>query len=275
VEGSEDVRVFVRDRGKAERLFGSAVDIHVGDLADAGSLRAALAGADQLFLSCADDPRRVEWETRAIDDATAAGVQRIVKLSSIVAEPGTIVDWWDWHGQIEQHLRASTVPSVVIRSSFFMSNLLAAAGGVAQTGRLFAPAGQARIAMIDPRDVGDAVAAVMAARGHDGRTYVLTGPEAITYERVAIELTVATGAEVQFVDVPDEAALHGMVEAGLPDVVAQQIVNVFVSARAGVAEQVTPTVASLTGRAPRGIACFAHVHAAAFAPAAGRDGRAA
>ena len=75
---------------KAERLFGSAVDIHVGDLADAGSLRAALAGADQLFLSCADDPRRVEWETRAIDDATAAGVQRIVKLSSIVAEPGTI-----------------------------------------------------------------------------------------------------------------------------------------------------------------------------------------
>ncbi len=275
LERDADVRVLVRDPEKAERLFGAAVDIHVGDFAHAGSVRAALAGAGQVFLSCADDPRRVEWETRAIDDAAAAGVRRIVKLSSIVAEPGTLVDWWDWHGQVDQHLRASTVPSVVLRSSFFMSNLLAAADGVAQTGRLFAPAGQARIAMIDPRDIGDAVAAVMDAEGHEGRTYVLTGPDAITYARVATELTAATGADVQFVDLSDEDALRGMVEAGLPAVVAQQIVNIFASARAGVAEQVTPTVASLTGRAPRGIACFARAHAPAFAPATGRAGRAA
>ena len=57
---------------------------------------------------------------------------------------GAPVAFWDWHGQIEQHLRRSAVPAVVLRSSFFMSNVLAAAEQVAREGRLYAPAGEAR-----------------------------------------------------------------------------------------------------------------------------------
>ena len=168
-----------------------------------------------LFLSGADDPRRVEWETAAIDAAAEAGVRRIVKLSSIVAEPGAPVAFWDWHGRIEQHLRSSAVPAVVLRSSFFMSNLLAAAEPVALEGKLYAPAGEAQIAMIDPRDVGAAAAAVLTSAGHDGRSYVLTGPEAVTYTQVAAALAEATGREVEFVDLPDEAATQGLI-AGRP-----------------------------------------------------------
>ena len=89
---------------------------------------------DDVFLSGADDPRRVEWETAAIDAAAAAGVRRIVKLSSLVAEPGSPVAFWDWHGRIEEHLLESRVAAVVLRSSFFMSNLLAAAAQVAARG---------------------------------------------------------------------------------------------------------------------------------------------
>ena len=64
------------------------VELALGDFADTHAVRAALDGVDAVFLSGADDPRRVEWETSAIDAAAAAGVRRIVKLSSIVAEPG-------------------------------------------------------------------------------------------------------------------------------------------------------------------------------------------
>ena len=105
LEQRQDVRAFVRDPDKARGLFGDAADLAPGDFADPRSLRAALDGADVLFLSGADDPRRVEWETAAIDAAAEAGVRRIVKLSSIVAEPGAPVAFWDWHGRIEQHLR--------------------------------------------------------------------------------------------------------------------------------------------------------------------------
>lgn len=265
-ERGASVRAFVRDVDKARDLLGDAVELAVGDFADPASFRAALDGIDAVLLSCADDPRRVAWETSAVDAAASAGVRQIVKLSTVGAAPGAPVAFWDWHGRVEQHLRASGVTVVVLQSSFYMSNLLGSAGQVANDGRLFAPAGGARIAMIDPRDVGAAAAAVLTTDGHEGNTYVLTGPSALTYADVAAELSAATGHEVEFVDVPDEAARHAAIDAGVPDFVADQFVNIFVMLRQGVAERVTDSVERLTGSAPRGFADFARDHARLFDP---------
>lgn len=267
------VRVLARDRERAQSLFGDTVDVAQGDLADRRSVQAAFDGAEQVFLSCADDPRRVGWETGAIDVAAACGVGRIVKLSSIEAEPGSPVAFWDWHGRVERHLAASGVPAVVLRSSFFMSNLLAAAEEIALTGRLHAAAGAARIAMVDPRDVGAAAAAVLTTARHDDPTYVLTGPEALTYAQVAAEISAVTGHPVEFVDVPDDVARLGMTRAGVPEAVARQIVGIYAMLRRGAGARVTDDVETLTGRPPHTFASFARDHAQLFAPATVGGGR--
>ena len=270
----ERVRAFVHDPGRARDVLGGDVELAVGDFADPASVRAALEGADALLLSCADDPRRVGWETAAIDAAVAAGVRRIVKLSAAAAEPGSPVAFWDWHGQVEQYLRSCGTGWVILRANWYMSNLLAAASAVAAEGRLYAPAGQARIAMIDPRDVGAAAAAVLcspghgASAGHEGQTYLLTGPRAITYDEVAAGLSVATGSRVEFVDIPGDAAYQAMIGDGMPGFVAEQIVAMFTRLRQGAAAQVSPDVETLTGSAPRDFACFATDHARLFALAA-------
>jgi uncharacterized protein YbjT (DUF2867 family) len=257
---------FVRDPERARHLFGDEVDLAVGDFADASSVRAALEGVEAMLLSCADDPRRVEWETSAIDAAVAAGVRRIVKLSTIGAAPGAPVAFWDWHGRVEEHLRASGVPAVILQSTFYMSNLLAAAEQVASEGRLYAPAGEARVAMIDPRDVGAAAAAALTGAAEDGQTCVITGPEAITWGQIAAALSSATGREVEFVDVPDDGARQGLIAAGLPEFVAEQLITIFGQLRQGVAEQVTDGVYALTGSRPRSFAEFARDHAQMFEP---------
>jgi len=262
------VRAFVRDPGKARDKLGELVELAVGDLADPGSVRAALEGADALLLSCADDPRRVGWETAAIDAAAAAGVRRIVKLSAATAEPGSPVAFWDWHGQVEQYLRASGTGWAILRANWYMSNLLAAASRVAAEGRLYAPAGEAQIAMIDPRDVGATAAAVLSSPGHEGQTYLLTGPRAITYAQVAAGLSAATASRVEFVDVPGDAARQAMIDDGMPGFVADQIVAMFAMLRQGVAAHVSPAVGTLTGSAPRDFATFARDHARLFAPTA-------
>jgi uncharacterized protein YbjT (DUF2867 family) len=267
------VRAFVRDPEKAREKLGDGVELAIGDFADPQSVRAALDGADEVFLSCADDPRRVEWERNAIRDAATAGVRRIVKLSAATAEPGSPVAFWDWHARVEQHLRESGIASVILRPSWYMSNLLASARHVADEGRLYAPAGEARIAMIDPRDVGAAAAAVLTTTGHDGRTYVLTGPEAITFAQVAAELSAATDSEVEFVHVPDEGARRAMVQRGLSDFVAEQVVKSFAMLRQGAAEQVTGTVELLTGTPARDVGAFARDHGRLFAPAPVGAGR--
>jgi uncharacterized protein YbjT (DUF2867 family) len=269
----ERVRAFVRDPEEARAALGDGAELAVGDFADADSVRAALEGADTLFLSGPDDPRRVGWETRAIDAAAASGVRRIVKLSSVSAEPGAPAVFWEWHGLVERHLAESGIPSVILRACAFMSNVAMGAAGVAEERCLYAPAGDARIAMIDPRDVGAVAAAVLTDPAHDGQTYLITGPEAITYGRVARELAAATGSDVEFVDLPDADAIHALVGDGLPPSAAEQVVGVFGQLKGGAGERVTTCVEELTGRPPRDFAAWARDHAHLFAPAAVGAGR--
>ena len=119
--------VFVRDPAKAAEKLGDGVELAAGDFSDTASLHRALKGVDHLFLTSADGPQKVAHETAMIDAAAAAGVSQVVKLSTLGAQVGSPLPPFDWHGRIEQHLWRSEVPAVVLRASFYMSNLLGAA----------------------------------------------------------------------------------------------------------------------------------------------------
>ncbi len=224
----------------------------------------AMTGIDAVFLACGNFPGQVDYETAVIDAAVRAGVRRLVKLSARGAATGSPVAFWSWHAAIERHLAASRLPATVLQPSFMMTNLLQSAGQVRGAGMLFAPAGQARIAMVDPRDVADAAAVTLMADGHEGRTYVLTGPQALTFEQVARHLSAATGREVGYADVPPDAALAGLVEAGVPELFAQQVVNIFAELRDGLQEHTTNAVRALTAREAKTLRAFMTEHASAF-----------
>ncbi len=260
----EAVRAFVRDLERAAEKLGDGVELAPGDLADAASVRRAMAGVDRVFLACANEPRQVEYEVGAIEAAREAGVRRIVKLSALGAGAGSPVAFWDWHARIERHLRSSGVPAVVLRPAFYMTNLLGSAEAVRHTGKLFAPAAGARIAMIDPRDVAAVAAVALTQDGHHGRTCTLTGPEAVTYEEVAAQLSGSTGRAIGFVPVPDEAAREAFIQSGAPDWMADQFVTLFGLLRRGAAAQATGEVRALIGREPSGLTEFAHDFAHLF-----------
>ena len=258
------IRAFVRDPAKAAEGLADRAELAAGDFLDTASLHRALKGVDHLFLTSADGPQKVAHETAVIDAAAAAGVSQIVKLSTLGAQVGSPLPPFDWHGRIEQHLWRSEVPAVVLRASFYMSNLLGSVEAIRQTGKLFAPADGAKIAMIDPWDVAAVAGVVLTADGPEGQTYELTGPEAITYERITEELSAVTGRPIEFVDVPEEAARQGFVEAGMPDWLVKHLVGVFKVIREGALEQTTDTVRTLSGREPRTFAQFAREHAGLF-----------
>jgi uncharacterized protein YbjT (DUF2867 family) len=258
------VRALVRDPAHAPGIPGGRRRITRADFAYPDSLRAAMQGVDAVFLACGNVPEQVRYECAVIDAAARAGVRRIVKLSARGAAMGAPVAYWDWHGRIERHLHSSGVGAVVLRPGFLMTNLLAAAGSVREQGMIFAPAGAARIAMIDPADVAAVAAVALTTDAHDGRTYVLTGPEAITYRQVALALSGATGREVGYVDIPREAAGPALAAAGLPPFAAEAVLDVFDDLRRGGQESLTGSVHDILGRAARPFASFAADHAGAF-----------
>jgi uncharacterized protein YbjT (DUF2867 family) len=250
-----------------------ARDVHLRTLPrqprpmDRATLATVTDGVDAVFLACGNVPEQVDFECALIDQAAQAGVRRIVKLSARGADPDASPAYWRWHAQIEQHLRASGVPAVVLQPSFLMSNLFAATEHVREQGMLFAPAADARISMIHPGDVAAVAAVALTTDGHDGSTYVLTGPEAITYTQVAADLSAAIGRPVGYAAIPPEAAREALLAAGLPDFVVAQLLEIFAALRRSEQTVTSDTVQRLTGWAPQTFATWSTTYADAFRPA--------
>lgn len=257
------VRAFVRAPERAAARLG-AVELAVGDFADPASLRRAMEGVSRVFLSSADGPEKVAHEQAVIDAAAEAGVERIVKLSAINAQTDSPLPPFAWHGAIEHHLNRSGVRAVVLRAGFFMANLLMLAEGVAGAGRLFAPAGDGRVAMVHPADVAATAAALLSSDGHAGGCYELTGGEAINFAEVARALAAATRRPVAFVDIPAEAAPAAFANGNYPQWLVTHLLGVFAMIREGRYAQPHDTFRALTGRVPRTVTDFVREHAGAF-----------
>jgi uncharacterized protein YbjT (DUF2867 family) len=258
------LRALVRDPWRASTLVGDRADLVQGDLTDPASVRAALDGVDRVFLVSANHPDQVQHERTLIDAAAGAHVVRLVKVSARGAHASASNAYWRAHAEIEAHLRAARIPSVVLRPSFLMTNLLAASGTIRELGALMAPAGQARIAMIDPGDVAAVAARALQDFPFESEVLELTGPEAVSHHEVASALTAASGQAIAYVDVTPQDAVAGLTAAGLPDPVAHEVVRVYDSLRRGDQASTTDAVLRVTGRPATPLAAFAQAHASAF-----------
>ena len=257
-------RAFVRDLEKARGLIGDDADLAIGDLTGPDTLRSALTEVDALFLACSNVPDQLALECAAIDAAQDAGVSRVVKLSARGAEPHASAAAWRVHAAIEQHLTRSGLEAVILRPSFFMTNLLAAATPVREHNLLPAAAGDTPIAMIHPADIAAVAARVLLDESVIPGVVHLSGSEALTYSAVARRLSDVLGREINYLDVTPASALEGMTAAGLPEAAANQILEIFAALRHGAYATTHDVVARLTGRPAITLSEFARGHAALF-----------
>jgi len=263
-ERGRSTRAFVRHPEQAVRMLGPDADLAVGDFADRGSIARALDGIGRVFLGCGNVPGQVDFECAVIDEAAAAGVRRIVKLSGPRADVDSTLIFERWHGEIERHLLGSGVPAVVLRPRTYMTNLLAYAGTIQQASQIFAAVGTAPISFVDPYDVAAVAVPVLVEAGHEGRIYEVSGPEFLSHGQIAEELSTVLGRRIGYVDVHPEVARQAMLAEGVPEFVTEFILGFFASVQTGSLAETTDAVRRLTGREPRTFGQFARDHAAQF-----------
>jgi uncharacterized protein YbjT (DUF2867 family) len=256
-------RVLARDPEKAARLLGDEVEIARGDLADADSLEAACDGVEVALLLTAPTPDTVADQTRFINAAKRAGVRRIVKLSAAGAHPGAPTRFGDLHGRAERYLEESGLAWTHLRPSFFLQNLLGQAAAV-KSGALYVPAGDGRAPFVDVRDIAAVAARVLAEDGHEQRVYDITGPEAVSYADVAAVFSKVLGREVKYVDVPPAAARQGMIDAGLPEWMAEAVNELNLAMKQWRFAGVTDVVRKVGQKEPVTVEQFVREHAGAF-----------
>lgn len=253
---AERVRALVRDPAKAAALLPDMVELARGDLDDAAALDEAMADVEKVFLLCPVDTRQVRLEANVVEAAERAGARHLVKFSVLHASEQSPSALLRWHGETERRIRESGLAYSFLRPNMFMQELLRQAASIRNRGEFYLPLGEAKVSLVDVRDNAAVAAAALTQPGHEGKTYNVTGPAALSFAEVAEQLSAAVGKPVRYVAVPMEGWKQGLAATGAPqwmvDVVAE-LYATFDPANAFVGEGVRQA----TGKPARTFAEFA------------------
>jgi uncharacterized protein YbjT (DUF2867 family) len=259
----ELVRTLVRDPEKATALRQLGVDVAVGDLDDSASIDAAMQGVTSVVLVSPAVPAQ---ELNVIGSAARAGVGHVVKITS-KASPDSPIARQRGQAEIEAGLIASGLNYTLLRNNFYMQNFLMLAPTIAQTNSFGSSAGPGQVGLIDTRDVGAVAAEIAAApAGHVGRTYLLTGPQLLSYADVAATLSKVLGRPIGFHERTPEQDAQEMIGAGVPAAIAEMNAHAVSLIAEGDAAWLSQDVRTILGRSARSFEQFATDYAAAFTP---------
>jgi uncharacterized protein YbjT (DUF2867 family) len=262
--GAGRVRVLARDAGRAEFVREAGFEVVEGDFEKPETLDAALAGVERALLLTPPSPRTFELQRDFIEAAKRAGVRHVVKVSAIGADPSGPEGFGKWHGQAEEALKASGLGWTMLQPNFFMQNLLGQARQIASTGAIYQATGDGRASLIDTRDIAAVAARALTEEGHEGKSYLLTGPEALSYRDVAERLSAALGRQINYVPLTPEQFREGARAQGLPDWLLDALERLNELFASGRAAAVSEDVERVTGRPARTFDEFARDHAAVF-----------
>ncbi|MCU0491306.1 MAG: NAD(P)H-binding protein [Chloroflexaceae bacterium] len=244
------------------------VEYAIADHESEDQLCAALVGAEALFLLIGTNPGQVAIESRAIDAAQRAGVQRIVKLSAPMVAPPAWVEVAHWHRAIEARLAASGLEHCNLRPYAFMQNWLRNATPIQQFGTIVGSAGAAPRNYVDCRDVAAVATGLLLSNQPLPATAItLTGPDSLSNQDMAERIGRVTGSSIRAINVTrDEHYQMLVTQARLPAWLAQHIVELEELALR-IPEPPTNSVAALLGRPARTMEAFLNEHRMAFMPA--------
>ena len=262
--GKASFTAMVRNPEKAKAFKDIGVDVVMGDFTKPETLNAALKGREKVFLLSGPEPRQVELQGNLVQAAKKAGVKHLVKLSALGAGLFSPVTLLRRHGQTEKEIEEAGMAFTHLRPHYFMQNTLMFSGTVASQGAFYGPFEAMRISMVDARDVAAVAASTLTRPGHENKAYDITGPESLSMADVATKLSSATGKPVNFVVVSPQDARKGMVSMGMPDWLADGLMELLGSWTNGNGSRVTNVVKEATGRPARTYEAFAGEHAQAF-----------
>jgi len=214
LRAGQPVRVVVRDAARGRPWAERGAEVALADLTDLPSMTKALGRARGAYLVCPQDVGREDLFARAAlvaattaRAASAAGLPRLVALSSVGADRAQGTGWIGMNRMFEQRLADAGIPAVFLRAAYFMENWAPMIGHAVRTGVLpsfLAPA-QRAIAMVATADVGQVAAELLQEAWTGNRSVTLAGPRDYAPADVAAAVSAALGKPVDLAVLPEAA----------------------------------------------------------------------
>jgi NAD(P)H dehydrogenase (quinone) len=199
-------------------MAARGAQVRAGDFDKPETLPAAFAGGERMLLiSTLSVGRRAEQHIRAINAAVAAGVRHIAYTSSGGAHPDNPAIVIPDHLGTERALRACGVVFTILRDSLYIeAPLYQIAPRALHSGAWVTSSGEGRVPFVAKKDCVAAAAAVLTTRGHEGKTYEITGPDLLSFRNVAQLASEIDGRPIEYVIVSDDQMGDMLAAAGVP-----------------------------------------------------------
>lgn len=253
-----DFVALVRNEEKANKLRLKGIKTVIGDLGDTGSLQTAMDGFDKLFLLSVTSPDIPVLHGDAARIAKEKSIKHIVKISVRGAATDANFNIGRYHGNAEKEIREIGIPFTFLQPHSFMQNLLFERQTIKEKNAIYASMGNGKIPMIDTRDIAAVAVKTLLENGHEGKSYILTGQEAISYHDIVAGLSKVLNREIKYIDQTPEESYRTMMSWGMPQWLMDDMVNLNRDYAANKATEVDPAVGQILGRKPINLQNFIH-----------------
>lgn len=234
------------------------------DQRDPATMARALTGVERLFLVTPLAEDMVRMAAEALEAASRASVSHVVRLSVMNADQDSPHLALRQHGEIDALTAGSGMGYTILESCAFMQDFATRYAYQIRNGRIELPAGTAKIAFIDARDVAACAAEALASpETCDGRAPTLTGQVAKGLADVARIVSAAVEHDVVYAPLSDDEAGSLLREKGLDPWTIRAVLSCWAAFRDGLGQEVSMDAAELMGRPQiRFVQCAADIRSA-------------
>jgi len=250
-------RVMVRNTQSAAPLCLTDDQVRVGNFDDIDSLTRAMDGIASVYLAMVAHQDNQKWVENVITAMKAAGAKHLVKLSGIGATEDAGSEIIRVHAKTDKMVQGSGLDYTLIQPNSFYQNLFGSVETIKNSNQFFLSLKDVKQSVVDIRDVAAVAVAALMETGHAGKTYLLSGPESLSFAEQAKILSDEAGKDIQYIHVPKEAAEEAMNSSGMDPWLAAHLAEIMDWFTQGSYDYVTDDIEQVLGRPARTFAAFA------------------